>query len=470
MPETINNKAVFSLLEVTVSIRKTLNERYKSSFWVTAEMNKLNHYSHSGHCYPELVEKKDGRVVAQLKANLWKEDYFRIDRQFMDVLKEPLHDGIKILFHARVTFDSAFGLSLHILDIDPVYSLGELEKEKQESIDRLKKEGVFDLNKRLDFPLLPQRIAVISVETSKGYADFKSMLESNHWGYRFFYMLFPALLQGEKSIPSIRAQLARIEKVRNHFDVVAVIRGGGGDVGLSSYNNYFLARDIVNFPLPVLTGIGHATNQTVTEMVSHMNAITPTALADFLIQSFHNFDVPVQQARETIRINAKKVLNDHSAGFNRTIKDLKNATRHSISQSLFQLQRATISVQRHSKFIFVRERTKISGIPDSLKKSMVQQQQQELKNLIRSVSVINKASLRLFQKSQKEIADMEKRVHNMDPLQVLKRGYSITLVNGKSIRSVDEIKPNDEMETILADGKIMAQVNKIRKTKTANEQ
>jgi exodeoxyribonuclease VII large subunit len=195
MPENVNDKQVFSLLEVTKSIEKTLEERYKSSFWVKAEMNKLNFYKQSGHCYPELVEKKDGKIITQIKSYLWKDDYFRVNNNFQRLLKEPLKDGIKILFLAKITFDTTHGLSLWILDIDPSFTLGDLEREKIEAINKLKVEGIFNKNKMLSLPLLPQRIAIISVETSKGYVDFLKVIESNSWNYKFFHFLFPSLLQ-----------------------------------------------------------------------------------------------------------------------------------------------------------------------------------------------------------------------------------------------------------------------------------
>ena len=296
MPEKVDNKIIFTLKEVTESIQKTLTQRYSSIFWVKAEMNKLNYYNHSGHCYPELIEKIESKLVAQIKSILWKDDYENINLNFIKVLKEPLKDGIKILFAARITFDPVYGLALRIVDIDPTFTLGDLEKEKQETIDRLKKENLFEKNKQTLMPLLPQRIAIISVQTSKGYADFIKVIDQNPWSYKFFYLLFPSLLQGEKAVASIILQLDRIRKVIAHFDVVAIIRGGGGDVGLSCYNNYELSKAIATFPLPVLTGIGHATNQTVAEMTAYQNAITPTKLAEFLIQKFHNFAVPLKES------------------------------------------------------------------------------------------------------------------------------------------------------------------------------
>ena len=179
MPEKINDKTIFSLLEVTISIKKTLAARYKSSFWIKAEMNKLNHYSQSGHCFPELVEKKDGKVIAQIKSTLWADDYANINRNFLSTLKGPLKDGIKILLLAKIAYDPSFGLSLQIMDIDPQYTLGDLEKEKRETINRLQLEGIYDRNKKLEIPFLPQRIAIISVVTSKGYGDFVDVIDKN---------------------------------------------------------------------------------------------------------------------------------------------------------------------------------------------------------------------------------------------------------------------------------------------------
>lgn len=240
MTEKVSDKAVFSLSQVMRSIQVTIETRYKSAFWVKAEMNKLNFYTHSGHYYPELVEKVDGKVVAESRAILWSNDYKRIDANFRSLLNEPLKDGIKILFKTKINFDPKYGFSLSILDIDPAFTLGDLQREKQETISQLRKLLLFEKNKRLLLAVLPQRIAIVSVETSKGYADFLNVLEKNAWGYRFFHHLFPTLLQGERAAASIMVQLKRIEKVKEHFDVVAIIRGGGGDIGLSCYNNFEL--------------------------------------------------------------------------------------------------------------------------------------------------------------------------------------------------------------------------------------
>jgi exodeoxyribonuclease VII large subunit len=283
------NRKVFSLYEITHSLEQTIRQEYPRSFCLRAEISKLNLYKYSGHAYPELVEKKDGKIVAQIKAIIWQGDFIRINERFLSVVKQPLQDGIKVVCEARLTFHPLYGLSLVISDIDPYLALGELEKEKTLCIERLKKENIFSLNSTLTLPLLPQRLAIISVATSKGYSDFVQTMQENKHNYDFFYYLFPSLLQGDNASTQMIEALHMIEKVKDSFDCVLIIRGGGGDIGLSCYNNYDLCKTIACFPLPILTGIGHSTNETVAEMTSYKNCITPTALANFILERFDNF-------------------------------------------------------------------------------------------------------------------------------------------------------------------------------------
>jgi len=446
MSEKINDRTVFSLLEVTRSIQKTIYERYKSSFWVKAEMNKLNLYTHSGHCYPDIIEKKDGKVIAQMRAHLWKEDYIRINSNFQKILNEPLKDGIKILFQAKISYDPSYGLALLIMDIDPSYTLGDLEKEKQETIKRLKEEGIFQKNKSLKLPLLPQRIAIISVETSKGYADFLKVIESNAWNYKFFCHLFPSLLQGEKAVQRISQQLNKIKEVIHLFDVVAIIRGGGGDIGLSCYNNYQLAKAIALFPIPVITGIGHATNETVTEMVAFANAITPTKLAEYLLQKFHNFSVPVQEAEKKIREKSRRLLREENVKFQSEIKLFRSVTQHVLMTNRHKAKNLTNSLLRHAQFIFKNQ-------TDSLQTANVK---------------INLQSGHIVKSSLLELNNLEKNVSNMSPENVLKRGYSITFLHGKAVKSISQVKSGDIIHTSLFEGSITSTVNQTNK-ETDNE-
>lgn len=463
MPEIINDKKIFSLFEVTKSIQKTIAERYLSSYWIKAELNKLNYYQHSGHCYPELVEKKDGKVIAQIRSNLWKTDFININNNFKRILNEPLKDGIKILFLATIQFHPEYGLSLNILDIDPSFTLGDLEKEKQETIQKLKQEGIFDANKKLKMPLIPQRIAIISVETSKGYADFLKIFESanNNWGYQFFHFLFPSLLQGDNAPQSIIGQLKRIKKVMHHFDVVVIVRGGGGDIGLSCFNNYELAKEIALFPIPVITGIGHATNETVTEMVAFTNAITPTKIAEFLIQKFHDFAVPVQNAKEKIIDKAKRLITDEQNKFASEIKLFRSVTNNLILKNKNILNDNAKSLITQSQFIFKNEneyykifKQKIMNATKTLCNSLNQDLLQIEKN-------IKKDILQLFKTWNTGIENIEKNINNMKPENVLKRGYSITYLNGKSVSSFKDLKEGDVLKTTLNEGSVTSIVNKI---------
>ncbi len=461
MPKQIHDKNVFSLLEVTKSIQKTLSERYKNAFWVMAEMNKLNHYKHSGHCYPELVEKQDGKVIAQLKSILWKTDYLNANDKFLKVLKEPLKDGIKILFLAKICFDPGYGLALNILEIDPHYTLGDLEREKKETIQKLQAEGIYDQNKTLKLPLLPQRLAIISVETSKGYADFMKVIEENSWNYKFFTVLFPALLQGEKAIEDIIRQLRRIKSVVRHFDAVAIIRGGGGDVGLSCYNNYLLAKEITLFPIPVLTGIGHATNETVAEMISFSNQITPTKLAEFLLQKFHNFSIPVQKAEDKIKDKSLRMIIDEKARFHSASRLFRSVANNSINKFKNDILNESKSLSHHSLYILKKEKICLKTLTADLRKDTKVHFRQSSLLLSQNKREIAKRLPGIIETKTKELKNIEKNINNMSPESVLKRGYSITLFNGKAIKSADMLKKGDTIQTRVLGGVIDSTIKSI---------
>ena len=456
MAEVINDRKIFTLLEVSKSVQKTIAERYSSAFWVKAEMNKLNYYSHSGHCYPELIEKHNGKIIAQIRSNLWRDDYVNINNNFLKTLKEPLKDGIKILFLAKISFDPVYGISLQILDIDPSYTLGDLEKEKQQSIEQLKAENIFGLNRTRTLPLLPQRIAVISVVTSKGYVDFKNVLEHNAWNYKFFHFLFPSILQGDKAVTGIMAQLKRIEKVINHFDVVAIIRGGGGDVGLSCYNNYELAKAVALFPIPVITGIGHATNETVCEMVSFQNAITPTKIAEFLIQKFHNFSVPLQKARDLIIDKSNRLIGEEKTKLQSEVKLFRSATETILQKNRNEIDSARNVMVQQSVFMMKSNATEIKYYNEQISKSslfIVKQHTVFLQQLKENLSI--QAKLQSKQEIL-QLENIEKNLKNLDPINILKRGFSITRQNGVAIKDVSEVVEGSEIETQLYRGKIVS--------------
>lgn len=447
MPE---NKHIFTLKQVVSSIRKTIEERYQQLYWVKAEMHKLNQYP-SGHCFPELVQKEKGKIVAEMRGTIWKHQFEQINHRFITIVKEPLKEDSTLLMQVKINFHETFGLSLQIVDIDPNYSLGELQKEKQETLKKLHAKGILNQNQELPFPLLPQRIAVISAESSKGLSDFMEVLHKNNFGYAFFTMLFPAYLQGDHASRTIIEQLQLIKKVRRHFDAVVIVRGGGGEVGLSCYNEYHLCEAISTYPLPILTGIGHSTNMTVAEMVSYRNAITPTELADFFIQAFHQFSVPVKDAQKNIHVSAKRTiekwrqsLQHVTMTFNFQSKRSLTFTRQKLidqarkldttANHLVQLQRHRLDRLEHS--------TSMTG------KQALERHQQQLNQL----EVRLPKSARLFARNaHNQLAQLEHSIRIMDPIHVLKRGYSITRFQKKTIGPQNEVNPGDEIRTHTAE-------------------
>lgn len=301
-------KRIYTLSDLGKSLRSVIEKSYSSTYWIKAEIAKLNFYPRSGHCYPELVHKVSNVVQAQFRSTIWASDFSAINRQFLKITGESLKEGMDILFRASVTFHPLYGLSLQIWEIEPSYTLGHMAAEKENTIRRLKKEGIFNQNKKQYMPLLPKKIAVISVETSKGYSDFINILNAHFQRYPTWHYLFPSVLQGDKAIEGIISQLRIIKKVTSHFDMVAIIRGGGGDIGLNCYDDYGLAREIAIFPLPVVTGIGHSTNETVVQMVAYSNKITPTDVGYFIIGCMQDFETRVNDAASLMVSKTQSVL------------------------------------------------------------------------------------------------------------------------------------------------------------------
>src|SRR5574344_2596981 len=318
------NTKIYSLYEVSSGIQETLIRSFSSTLWVKAEIMKVNFYPKSGHAYPDLVEKRNGRIVAQMRALIWRDDFSIIQNKLRSEAKTELTDGVIALLYCRVLYDTLYGLSLRIIDVEPSLTVGELEKERQKTIERIKQEGLFELNRKLFFPQLPKSIAIISVSTSKGYSDFMNVLSSGEkQGYKIFTHLFPSILQGDNAIDSLVFALETIRQVKDHFDAVAIIRGGGGDIGLTCYNKYELASQIATFPLPVLTGIGHATNQTVCDMVAYAQFITPTDLADFIITRYKNIDTEISALKEKVLAAIPQRLKQETQTIEQLEKTLK---------------------------------------------------------------------------------------------------------------------------------------------------
>ncbi|SOC80480.1 Exodeoxyribonuclease VII large subunit [Salinimicrobium sediminis] len=411
-------KQIFPLSKLTQAIENVINTHCSKVVWVKAEIVKLNHYQHTGHCYPDLVEKRDGKIVAELRGNIWRSNFEMINEKFRNVLNEELRDDMTVVVQATITFHSVYGLALNILDIDPEYTLGELAKQRVEAIKKLTAEGLFDANKQRFLPQLPKTIAIISVSSSKGYQDFMNVIENNPWKYQFHCKLFPAILQGERAVTTIKGQLKKIREHKKLFDAVAIIRGGGGEIGLSCYDNYNLAKEIAAFPLPVLTGIGHSTNETVSELVSFKSFITPTKIAEFLLQEFHNFSLPLKD-------NILKIT---------TAVNL-----------LFERQQTQIS-RVSSSFGFLSER-------------ILERDRNRLNNFKRNLTSSTKL---LLKQETSELKNIETTVELLSPKNILKRGYSITRKDGKVVKDAEVLVEGDLIETEFFSGKASGRIEKIK--------
>ena len=434
--EQFNERPVYALSEITKSIESIIAKNYNRAYYIKAEILKLNHYPHSGHCYPELVEKENGKIKAQLRGVIWSTQFRSINERFISITGEPLKEDISILCLATVEFSGQHGLNLHIQDIEPLYTLGEMARNKREVIEKLKKEQIFLLNKQKNLPLIPQKIAVISVETSKGYNDFMVTLQQNTWNYRFQCTLFPSILQGDKALIAMPHRLAEIAKRQQEFDCVVILRGGGGDVGMSCYDHYDLAAAVATFPLPVITGIGHSTNETITDMVAFENKITPTEVAYFLIQQFHNFALKVDDCKEKFVKSVQKQLHE---------KDLFFST-------IFQKLMLIVGKYNHQK------EKEISGLSQRFQSAALQflQKLQNENNFL--LQKLKNSTNHFFIKQQNSLQDFQTKINLLHPENILKRGYSITMKNGKVLRSIDGVLKGDEIVTKLLQGEIKSLV------------
>ena len=405
-------RKIHTLSDLARSLRSVIERNYSSSYWVKAEIAKLNYYPRSGHCYPDLVEKLGDQIMAQMRAIMWASDFKSANQQFIEVAGEPLREGMAILFQTSVTFHPVHGLSLLIHQVEPAFTLGQMAHEKQKTLERLKKEEIFDKNKSLPMPLLPRKLAVISVETSKGYHDFLKIIKTYSDQYGIWHHLFPALLQGEKAVEGITGQLRRIRKAASMFDMVAIIRGGGGDVGLNAYDHYTLAREIALFPIPVITGIGHATNETVAEMVAWENKITPTDVAYFVLGRFTDFDRRVQKARDAISLSAHRMTGQQELHLVRLASLLGSFSAKTIAKEHRSMQHFNQMLQGSTQ--------------------------------------------RLLDNQQRNLLHLQGKIRLLNPEEILRRGYSLTTFRGQTLKNTQAINPGDHITTRLYQGSIQS--------------
>ncbi|GAB1405255.1 MAG: exodeoxyribonuclease VII large subunit [Lentimicrobiaceae bacterium] len=456
-----SSRRIYGLSEITASIERMFAKHYDMPYWIKAEMSKLNYYPPSGHCYPDLVEKKDGVIAAQIRSVIWKDNLTTLSKRFEEVTREPLRDGISILCLAYVRYSSLYGLSLQIIDIDPLFTLGEMARDKMEAIERLKREGIFELNRKLPLPLLVKRIAVISGETSKGYSDLITTLNNNGRGYRFIIKLYTAILQGDGAVDSIRAQLIKIKARVQHFDAVAIIRGGGAETGMACYDHYALAAEVAQFPLPVITGIGHSTNETVVEMVAHTHKITPTDVAHFLLSFFLAYDERITTAAVNLKKLTVQLVEGQTDTLNLLARSVIQSGRQYVNRERQQLHHLALNARHLIGAGVFNHRVILSNYEQTLyhvSDQFVNIQQRHLSEQIKFLKVYYKHFHSTYTAG---LTGLHQRIILLDPVNILKRGFSITRFQGKAISSTHKPEPGTTIETETFEQKLISTINTI---------
>lgn len=404
-----------SLYELNNLVKQALRRHLPDTYWIEAELSDVRS-NYSGHCYLEFVQKdaSGNNLIAKARGAIWSNVYKMLKPYFEEETGQAFASGIKVRVCVSVEFHELYGHSLTVVDIDPTYTVGDMIRKRREILRRLEEEGVLDLNKELDFPMLPQRIAVISSATAAGYGDFCNQLERNPYGLVFYPKLFPAIMQGERVEESIIAALDRIYAEMEHWDAVVIIRGGGATSDLSGFDSYDLAANCAQFPLPIITGIGHERDDTVIDSVVHTRVKTPTAAAEFLISCMYE---------------SALMLEDYT---NRIIGGVEVR----MEREKHRLERLTERIPMTTNMYLQRGHFKIETICQRLEMALQHKMMKETHRL----------SL------------LEHRVMAASPEHLLKKGYSITMLNGKAVTDASTLKKGDRIVTMLHRGKIESEI------------
>lgn len=390
-----------SLFDLNKIVKETLDINLQASYWVVAEIGEMRS-NQNGHCYLELVEKENEKVTARLRATIWSYTYRNLSTWFEGITGQPLQSGLKILCNVAVQFHELYGLSANIKDIDANFTLGERAQRRKKIIAQLVDDGVFDMNKELKLPIVPQRIAIITSPTAAGFGDFMEQITQNSNGYRYHVKLFKAIMQGDQACGAIINAMLQVHQSHLNFDTLIIIRGGGSQVDLDCFDDYDLAAHIAQFPLPVITGIGHERDETIADLVAHTRMKTPTAVAEFLISGIKAFEDTLDGHFSRIYHYTNNVLNLQTQRLSTMNYQLKANVSEKLSQERYRL--------------------------DHLGRNLCNQY----------INLMTKQSSRL------NLA--EKSLQLLNPQTILKRGYSITTVNGKSVAKV-KIQQGDQLRT-----------------------
>ncbi len=452
------------LSDLQEEIREVIHNSFEIPRWISCEIMDLTE-NYSGHCYLDLIEKdeKSDKILARARATIWASSYRMIKPYFETSTSYELASGIKILVLARVEYHPVYGLSLNIQDIDPTYTLGDVERKKREIIQRLEKEGVLDMNKEIPLAIVPQKIAVVSSLTAAGYEDFMDQLKGNPYAYQFYTRLFPALMQGEKAEQSIIESLEKIFELESNFDVVAIIRGGGSKSDLACFDNYDLAYHVSQFPLPVITGIGHEQDDTITDMVAHTRLKTPTAVAGFLIERLASFEGELDEYQTNLINEILTILNElklqlqlyqqkHVSGSVAMVHARKEHLIKLSGNVRFQVQQQLRSNDKLIMRLMEQLRSTSKYIPQRKKIESVHTRQRFLQLLHNTL-----------EGEDKRLEKYHRLLAYAEPGQILKMGFSISRFEGKALRDVNTTRPGNIVETELHKGKFKSKITDIQK-------
>lgn len=472
-----------SLLQLNKQIKDTLEQKFNRPLWVVAEIAQIQENS-SGHCYLELIEKdtNSNQVLARNRATIWAWQYRNLKPFFEQNTQQRLCAGLKVLVAVNVQFHEVYSFSLNITDIDPNYTMGDLARQRMETLNRLKKEGLLTLNKQIELPELIKTIAIISSPTAAGYGDFMDQLNNNSDGFAFHTKLFDASMQGDTAPPSIMEALNAVYEYEDVFDLVVIIRGGGAQMDLNCFDNYHLAAHIAQFPLPVLTGIGHEKDDSIADMVAHTKLKTPTAVAEYIINSAAERAYEISKLAQNF-INSTKgfidnerdrlnnilsifqpVVRVHTQKLNETLNQHQTAIAHAVENRLEGEKNKQLHL--HEQFsnqvmLFLHDqKNSIEKLSGEVGYAYKLQHQLNNSKLDEIQTKLKRRSKRMIEKQEEQIKLFERTTKLVDPQNVLNRGYSITLLDGKAIKDTTKINDGTQIETILKDGRMISTVKK----------
>ena len=472
------------LSELNGLVKKALVEAFTAPVWVIGEISDLK-TNRNGHCYLTLIEKEeDGdSIIAQARATIWSYTFRMLRPFFESSTGQQLTDGLKVLLSVSVEFHELYGYSLNIRDIDPTYTLGDLARRRREIIARLQSEGVAEMNKELELPLVPQKIAIISSPTAAGYEDFVKQIAGNAGGYHFDLKLCPAIMQGNQAESSIIGALEKIYTVEQFFDAVVIIRGGGSQADLSCFDNYNLAYHITQFPLPVITGIGHEKDDSIVDLVAHTRLKTPTAVAEFLISGVTQFDLNVDSLKnQFVDVISKRIVNakHEIEQVTRMITPLANEKISKVNSQLTQtVWKLDSSVKRSIKNQIYLLGIKESAIKNEfrnytqVRKRVLEKTTRNLFGSLRQITLAQRDELirksrkaegiirGIFVENSYQLELSLQKAMLIDPNNILARGYSITTYNGHAIKDASIVNTNATIETRLYNGSIISEVKSI---------